>query len=469
MMKGSITSFVLATLAGTALAGPTRVSKSEAVVGPADLQAYNAPNAVSMEESKRMKLDQQARDEQAGAFAKDRYILQPATACKDGKAGEYSCNKLDLKGFLRHQDMQSRSRRGNDVWGWTSPDGREFALVGQADGTAFVEVLSDGSLQYFGRLNTQTEASIWRDIKVIGNHAYIGSEAPDHGLQIFDLTKLLKVDPKNPPSFSTSSDLAALFSGFGSSHNIVANEETKTIFAVGTARNEKCRGGLWMVDVSNPRHPQDNGCVSQDGYVHDAQCVIYRGPQRDFQGREICHCFNEDSLTIVDITNRPSPRQLSRTTYKGASYTHQGWLATSDQRYLLLDDEQDELKSAGMASDGHTTTYIVDVSDLTKPVFTGIYKSPVKSIDHNQYVLDGLSYQSNYGSGLRMVNVSTIVEDDTGSLFKEVGFFDVYPNDDAEGGTVTFNGAWSVYPYFKSGYVLVNSIERGIFSLKFTG
>lgn len=330
-------------------------------------------------------------------------------------------------------------------------------------------MLSDGSLKYYGRLNTQTEASIWRDIKVIGHHAYIGSEAPDHGLQIFDLTKLLKVDPKNPPSFSTRSDLAALFRGFGSSHNIVANEETQTIFAVGTARNEKCRGGLWMVDVSNPRHPQDNGCVSQDGYVHDAQCVVYRGPQRDYQGREICHCYNEDSLTIVDVTNRASPRQLSRTTYKGASYTHQGWLATGDQRYLLLDDEQDELNSAGMASDGHTTTYIVDVSDLTKPVFTGIYKSPVKSIDHNQYVLDGLSYQSNYGSGLRMVNVSTIVEDDTGSLFKEVGFFDVYPNDDAEGGAVAFNGAWSVYPYFKSGYVLVNSIERGIFSLKFTG
>lgn len=234
-------------------------------------------------------------------------------------------------------------------------------------------MLSDGSLQYYGRLNTQTEAAIWRDIKVIGNYAYIGSEAPSHGLQVFDLLNLLKVDPREPPSFSTRSDLAALFRGFGSSHNIV-----------GTARNEKCRGGLWMVDVSNPRHPQDNGCVSQDGYVHDAQCVIYRGPQRDFRGREICHCFNEDSLTIVDITNRPSPRQLSRTTYKGASYTHQGWLATSDQRYLLLDDEQDETKGAGMAKDGHTTTYVIDVSDLTKPVFTGVYKSPVKSIDHNQ-------------------------------------------------------------------------------------
>lgn len=329
-----------------------------------------------------------------------------------------------------------------------------------------MEVLKDGSLRYMGRLPTQTEPSSWRDIKVIGNHAYIGSEARDHGLQIFDLAKLLKVDPKDPPSFDIRNDLTAHFNGFGSSHNIVANEETQTIFAVGTQRGEKCRGGLWMIDVSNPRRPQDNGCVAQDGYVHDAQCVIYTGPQRAYRGHEICYCYNEDSLTIVDITRRTSPRQLSRTTYNGATYTHQGWLATKDQRYLLLDDELDEQNGNGPAADGHTSTYIVDVSDLTYPVFTGVYKSPVKSIDHNQYVIDGLSYQSNYGSGLRVVNVSSIVEDDTGSQFKEVGFFDVRPEDDAVGGEVTFNGAWSVYPYLKSGHLLVNSIERGIYSLK---
>ncbi|KJZ78195.1 hypothetical protein HIM_02233 [Hirsutella minnesotensis 3608] len=468
-MKPVVASIVFAALAGSALASPAKGSRPRRV-GPMALQANSAPNAVSMEEAMQMKFEQHEKDQKAGVFAKNRYVLQGPTSCKDGKAGEYGCNKLDLKGFLRHQDLQSQTRRGNDIWGWTSPDGREFALVGETDGTAFVEVLSDGQLQYYGRLNTQTIPAIWRDIKVIGNHAYIGSESPDHGIQIFDLTKLLKVDPKSPPSFSTRSDLTAHFTGFGSSHNVVANEETKTIFVVGTSRSEKCRGGPWMIDVSNPRYPQDNGCVApSQGYTHDAQCLIYNGPQRDYQGHEVCLCYNEDSLDIVDISRRPSPRVLSRTTYKGASYTHQGWLATPDQRYLLLDDEQDEMKGAGEAADGHTTTYIVDVSDLTHPVFTGVYKSPVKAIDHNQYIHDGVAYQGNYGSGLRMVNVSTIVEDDSGSLFREIGFFDVRPEDDAEGGAVTFNGAWSVYPYFKSGYILVNSIERGVFSLKFTG
>ena len=263
-------------------------------------------------------------------------------------------------------------------------------------------------------------------------------------------------------------DLTAHFDGFGSSHNIVANDETDLVIAVGTEHKLKCRAGLWMIDVSNPRRPQDAGCVSSDGYVHDAQCVIYRGPHASYQGREICFNYNEDALTIVNIDRRTMPRQISRTTYNGATYTHQGWL-TPDHKYLLLDDELDEQEKTGPAADQHTTTYIVDISDLTWPVFKGVYKSPQRSIDHNQYIIDDISYQSNYGSGLRMVNISSINTDDTGASFEEVGFFDVHPEDDEVGGEATFTGAWSVYPYFQSGVLVVNSIERGLFSLKYTG
>lgn len=74
--------------------------------------------------------------------------------------------------------------------GWISPDGREFGAVGQTDGTAFVEVVSEGALKYLGRLGTQTRTSIWRDIKVIDGFAYIGSEAIGHGLQVFDMRKV---------------------------------------------------------------------------------------------------------------------------------------------------------------------------------------------------------------------------------------------------------------------------------------
>ena len=201
-----------------------------------------------------------------------------------------------------------------------------------------------------------------------------------------------------------------------------------------------------------------------------AQCVIYKGPDDEYVGKEICFNYDEDSMVIMDVTDKTNPVIISDISYEGASYTHQGWLADlEDMSYLLLDDELDEVDQAGKAANNRTTTYIFDITSLKNPEYTGFYQSPAKSIDHNQYVVDGLTYQSNYGSGLRIVDVTSVFDDPTGAGFEQVGFFDCYPEDDAVGGIVEFTGSWSVYPYFESGYVLLNSIERGVFSLKYTG
>lgn len=242
------------------------------------------------------------------------------------------------------------------------------------------------------------------------------------------------------------------------------------IYAVGTTRELPCAGGLFMVNVANPARPTSPGCVSKDGYVHDAQCVFYAGPDKRYTGREICFNYNEDTLTIVDVTNKRAPVQVSRTPYVGATYTHQGWLADASMSYLLLDDELDELEgTTGPATNNRTTTYIFDIRNLRRPRNSGYYQSPAKSIDHNQYVVGGLSYQSNYNSGLRVVDVSSVARDPSGGSFREAGFFDVHPEDDAVGGIVEFSGSWNVWPYGKKGFVYLNSIERGLFVLKYRG
>lgn len=128
---------------------------------------------------------------------------------------------------------------------------------------------------------------------------------------------------------------------------------------------------------------------------------------------------------------------------------------------LLMDDELDEEKNTGNTPGGRTATYVWDVSNLQKPVQKGIYNSPVSSIDHNQYVVNGLSYQANYASGLRVVN-TTGVRTGGASALKEVAFFDVRPEDNS----VEFFGSWSSYPYFASRNIIVNSIERGAFVVK---
>ena len=53
-----------------------------------------------------------------------------------------------------------------------------------------------------------------------------------------------------------------------------------------------------MVDVSDPAAPFSPGCVPNDGYVHDAQCVIYTGPDTQYTGREICFGQSHSSPTF---------------------------------------------------------------------------------------------------------------------------------------------------------------------------
>jgi len=347
--------------------------------------------------------------------------------------------------------------------------------IAQSDGAAFAEITSAGKLVYLGRLPQYSAVSIWRELRVYKNYLVVGSEAVGHNVQIFDLSKLLSVNPASPKTFSNSADLTGLFKGLpnGQTHNIVINEEKGYAVAVGAVpRTSACRSGLIFINLANPASPTTPGCAAQDGYVHDAQCLVYRGPQTKYVGRDICYGYNEDSLTIYDVTDKANTKVISKTSYTGAAYTHQGWvLDPQNQQFLIMDDEYDEYDKVQPAANGRPVTYIWDIRNLEAPKQTGYYKSTTSySVDHNQYVVNGFSYQSNYGAGLRVLDVRSIPSDPTGKGVKEVAFFDVYPEDDNQtnGGVIDFVGTWSSYAFFKSGYILINTIERGAFVVKRT-
>lgn len=287
---------------------------------------------------------------------------------------------------------------------------------------------------------------------------------------------MLTIDPASPVNFSTTADITGLFNDLpvGRVHNVVQGPEGADWVAVVGAqpRNSTCRAGLIFVDTTDPTNPWSPGCAGQDGYVHDAQCVIYHGPDTKYEGKEICYGYNEDTLTIYDVTDKwgvNSSTIISKTSYVGVRYTHQGWVLDLNwQTHLLIDDELDEEYYTGPAADRFPVTYIFDITNLEDPKQTGIYKSKAYSIDHNQYVFDGLSYQSNYGAGLRVLDVSSIPADPTGGSVEEVAFFDIYPEDDhlPNGGVIDYVGTWSHYAGFPSGNILVNTIERGAFIVK---
>lgn len=130
---------------------------------------------------------------------------------------------MDYYDFKTHADLGSRRGQGSNTWGWVSDDGREFVAVGQEDGTAFAEITKEGKIVYLGRLPQQSSVSRWREMKSYREYMVIGSEAVNHGVQFFDMKKLLSIDPQSPRTFSTTRDLAGFFNDLpsGRSHNVV--------------------------------------------------------------------------------------------------------------------------------------------------------------------------------------------------------------------------------------------------------
>jgi choice-of-anchor B domain-containing protein len=377
-----------------------------------------------------------------------------------GIAGDIPCSKVDQRSFLDFRQLGwdgsvtgDANPKGNDVWGWIDPDNNdEYAIMGLTGGTAFVRITDPANPVPLGFIKSATVASSWRDIKVIGNYAYIVSEARDHGLQVFDLTHLRGKTAADFQYYTPD----AVNKNFGQAHNIVANVDTNFVYVVGSTASgypNTCRGGLHVFDVSDPLNPRDAGCYGGDAYVHDAQCVVYQGPDTRYYGKELCFCFNEDSLTIVDVDDKSRMTMIAKTGYINVAYTHQGWL-TEDHELLLLDDELDE-QDAG--TNDYTKTYVWDVRDLTNPQLKSVFESSERSIDHNQYIIGDYTFQGNYESGLRILHINR----QTSSL-SQVAYFDVHPSRT----TANFNGAWSVFPYYPSGNIAVSSINYGLFIVK---
>lgn len=375
-----------------------------------------------------------------------------ATPCVDGMAGTYPCSNVDLLAFVPLAEFDSDST--NSLWGWTDPQsGIEYALVGADDGTAFYDLSTPDHPRYLGKLPTSagTGSSLWRDVRVYANRAYVISDAnPGHGLQVFDLTRLRGVT--TPQSFSEDGHYGA----FGSSHTISIDEDTGYAMVAGadvTCPGDSHSGGLQLLDIRAAGAPAFAGCVPTGGYTHESQCWIYHGPDQAHAGRELC--FNSNGPTrriaIVDVTDKAAPVTLSSVTYDGASYPHQGWL-TDDHRYLLVDDELDE------TSYGHSAwTYVWDVSDLAAPVLVGRHDSGMSVIDHNLYVHGQYVYQSNYEAGLRILRIDNLSK----AMLTEVAYFDTYPASDH----AAFNGNWNNYRFPGSGHVIATGIDEGFFVL----
>ena len=290
-------------------------------------------------------------------------------ACEAGRAITFPCDGVDLVGRLPARDLWPGKPVAslNDIWGWTDPQtGVEYALVGRLDGLSIVDLSSPVEPRVVAYLATPLGSSAWRDMKVYADHVYVVADnITGHGMQVLDLTRL-----RDLTEF-TELQADARYREVSAVHNLAINEETGFAYAVGSnSGGNTCGSGLHMIDLSDPKNPSFAGCHATEGtgwrgtgYTHDVQCVVYRGPDAEHAGREICVGSNETAVVVSDVTDKANPVTLSIATYADHDYIHQGWLS-EDHRYFYQNDENDERNNRVP----RTRLLVWDLADLDDPV-----------------------------------------------------------------------------------------------------
>ena len=315
------------------------------------------------------------------------------------------------------------SPRLNDVWAYVDGEGNEYALVGTHDpGGVSVVDLSDPE--------NPTEvafvpdaASLWRDVKTWGTHAYAINENSE-GLLIIDLSSL-----PDASGITTSRYTGPDGNTWTSAHNVFI-DEFGFAYIFGANRGS---GGAIMLDLTDPENPVEVGTY-EAAYIHDGMaknnilytCDLYVG-----------------TFSVVDVTDKSNP------IYMGGHetpdlFTHNIWVS-EDETHVYTTDE---------VSGGYITGY--DISDLNDIVETDrTQDKPNSSVTpHNTFFMDDFLITSYYDAG---VVIHDVTDPENMVL---TGQYDTAPNNSPGFGN------WGAYPYLPSGLVLASDNAEGLFVLQ---
>lgn len=371
------------------------------------------------------------------------------TECRDPAGGEFDASGINLLSrvtiadFATFTGIPGTPHEANEMWGYTSPLGRKYAIIGFTTGTGFVDITHPRSPTIVGYIDGGVD-DIWRDMDVYREHAYIVNDSQiagnGPGIQIVDLSQI----DSGVVALVAESDLGIAMT---TAHNISINPDTGFLY-LSLPYDLNGELGFTVAHISDPTNPQFVGFwtdTDPDVRCHDMQVISYdSGPFA-----EVAFCFAEDDgLRIVDVSNKAAMTRLGKLLYPGVSYCHQGWVG-DDRKYLYFGDELDEYFDVVT----NTRSYIVDIQDLTNPTLASTFDHDGCWIDHNLMVRGSRVYQAHYTAGLRVLDVSNPL------IPSEIAHFDTRPEDDLK----DFFGMWGVFTDYPSRIVTCSDRQRGLF------
>jgi len=299
----------------------------------------------------------------------------------------------------------------NDVWGYTDPNGHDFALVGHRTGTYIYDVSTNPHDPIeVGFIAGET--STWRDLKTHGYYCYVTNETGG-GIDIISLE-----DPFNPYKVGshTSSTTTA--------HNLfIADGYAYLVGSGGGNAGTNPWQGAIILDLYDPENPIEVGRWEEE-YLHD----IYVKNDTAYG----CDIYN-GSLFIIDVSDKSNPTTMVEHNYSNYG-CHAVWL-TDDSKYAVTADEE-----AG----GYV--YIFDIQDFDNiNLLSTWYPNEPEVLNksvHNVFIKDSLLYVSYYVYGTRIVDISNPYHP------TEVGYYDWYPGQNG-----LYNGNWGTYPFTYNGLI----------------
>lgn len=313
-----------------------------------------------------------------------------------------------------------------DLWGYTAPDGTEYALLTNRDEGLYVLDVS-GSPQALpevvGFVASVGGATDAKDVKVYGHHAYLAHETG--AVQIIDLA-----DPAAPVTVGTLNVQPGVFGG--GAHNLLVAEDHLWVVGGRTSGN----AGVRVYSLADPVAPVLVGEFQPNHhptpYYHDFEV---RGGRA--YGSAI---YNGGGVDVLDVSNPAAIRLVSTFTYPGAGAHNT--CSSEDGRTVYVGDEIGE---------SGNWMRIFDVADVEDAELVGEIIVDRQAVVHNCVVRGDRLYVAHYTEGLRVFDISAPHRP------AEVAFLDTHP-----GSLYGFDGAWTAYPFPGSGKIIVSDLTTGL-------
>ncbi|MBT8229397.1 MAG: choice-of-anchor B family protein [Bacteroidia bacterium] len=322
---------------------------------------------------------------------------------------------------------------GNDVWGYVSPEGIEYAIIGSVDAT-YIYNLSD-PVNPRQVVRVEGTYSTWRDMKTWNEHLYVTTDAGGDGLLIVDLTSL--EDSIRHKFWRPDLTVGTEISRLRQAHNIYIDENGYAYLAGPNVMSSRDDRGAIILDLNeDPWNPVHVGSQTR-AYAHDL-----------FVRNNIMYASElyEGELGIYDVTDKANPVFINSTP-TSFDFTHNAW-PSDDGNYVFTTDER-----------GNAYVDAFDISDINDIKLIDSYR-PLETegrgvIPHNAHYHNGFLVTSWYTDGIVVVDANK-----PDNLIK-VGSYDTYSGPD--GG---FEGCWGAYPFLPSGLILASDRSNGLFVLQ---